>query len=285
MFLSGIADEAGKPLEVQIEAHRRLAWGHLELRTIDGVNLTDLPDENFERVYEAVSGAGLAVSCFASQLANWSRPIAGDFAIDQAELERAIPRMRRFGTRFIRCMSWPNAQPPWPAARWRDEVVRRMRILASMAEAGGVVLVHENCDGWGGRGPRETLELLNAVNSSALELVFDTGNPIHHDQVGWEYYRQVREHVAYVHIKDYATKGGKLTACFPGEGLGFVKEIVGDLLAHGYDGGFSIEPHLAAVIHLQQDAADPREAFRLYVEYGKRLGALIEECGRKKGTP
>ena len=189
-------------------------------------------------------------------------------------------------------MSWPNAKPPWPADAWRDEVIRRMRILARIAEDGGVSLVHENCDGWAGQGPRETLDLLAAVDSPSLKLVFDTGNPLQHGQDGWDFYRQVRDHVAYVHIKDYVRSDGKLAACFAGEGLGHVKEIVGDLLSRGYNGGFSIEPHLAAVIHLGTEAADPREAFSLYVEYGRRFARLVDELRRAKpaagitrGTP
>jgi sugar phosphate isomerase/epimerase len=277
MFFSGIADEAGKPIAVQIKAQQELGWSHIEIRNVDGVNLTDLPDDAFDRVYAAVTGGGLAVSCFASQLANWARPISGDFAVDMAELERAIPRMRRFGTRFIRCMSWPNdKEDPWPEGRWREEVIARMRRLASVAEEGGVVLVHENCDGWAGQGPEQTLELVREVDSPSLKLVFDTGNPAHHDQNGWEYYRSVKEHIVYIHIKDYKQHEGELSACFPGEGIGCVKEIVADLLAGGYDGGFSIEPHLAAVVHLAKEASDPEEAYRLYVEYGKRLERLVK---------
>ncbi len=278
MFFSGIADEAGKPIERQVEAHKELGWTHIELRTVDGVNVTDLPDDAFEKVYAAVSEAGLQVSCFASQLANWARPISGDFSLDKDELRRAIPRMRRFGTRFIRCMSWPNDKDqPWPEPTWRDEVIRRMKELVKIAEDGEVVLVHENCDGWAGQGPEQTLELLHEVGSPSLKLVFDTGNPVEHDQDGWDFYQRVRDNIVYVHIKDYKKQDGKNVACFPGEGLGCVKQIISDLLGRGYAGGFSIEPHLAAVIHLAKDAEDPQEAYRLYVEYGRRLQALVEE--------
>ena len=77
---------------------------------------------------------------------------------------------------------------------------------------------------------------------------------------------------------DYTTIDGKNSACFAGEGLGRVKDIISDLLAGGYDGGFSIEPHLAAVVHLAKEADDPEEAFKLYTEYGRRLVALVEAC-------
>lgn len=278
MFYSGIADEAGKPIAVQIKAQQALGWSYIEIRNVDGINLTDLPDAEFDKVFEAVNTAGLQVSCFASQLANWARPVTGDFEVDRQELQRAIPRMQRFGTRFIRCMSWPNDKDnPLPQDAWRDTVIERMRVLARMAEDGGVVLVHENCDGWAGQGPQETLELISAVDSPAFKLVYDTGNPVEHDQDGWDYYNQVKEHIIYVHIKDYKKVDGQNSACLPGEGGGAVKAILKDLIARNYPGGLSIEPHLAAVVHLAKEASDPEEAFRLYVQYGQRLEALLEE--------
>ena len=37
--------------------------------------------------------------------------------------------------------------------------------------------------------------------------------------------------------------------CYPGDGSGDVRAIMIDLLKTGYDGGFSIEPHVANVFH------------------------------------
>ncbi|HLU48371.1 MAG TPA: sugar phosphate isomerase/epimerase family protein [Planctomycetota bacterium] len=277
MFFSGIADEAATSIERQVEAHRALGWRHIELRLIDGTNVVDLDDSAFDRVADRVRSAGLEVSCFAARLANWGRPIDTDFAVDRDELVRNIPRMQRLGTRFIRCMSYPNAKPPLPVAEWRKRVVDRMRELAKIAEDGGVVLVHENCDGWGGLGPRETMELLAEVDSPALKLVFDTGNPVAHRQDAWEYYPGVRDEIVYVHIKDYRRgDDGKEVACYAGEGEGRVRDIISDLLERGYDGGFSIEPHITSVVHLAQAADDPELAYATYVEYGKRLMALVE---------
>ncbi len=278
-FFSGIADEAAKDIDRQILAHKELGWKHIELRNIAGKNLTDLPEEQFIEVRKKIEDAGLQVSCFASQLANWSRPISGDFELDLLELRRAIPRMQALGTPYIRCMSYPNAALPLDESRWRKEVIRRLKILAQMAEDGGVTLVHENCNGWGGLGPRQSMEMLAAVGLSSLQLLFDTGNPAQYGQDSWEYYQGVRDRVAYVHVKDYfqpKSKGDE-RACFPGEGCGKVPEILRDLISRGYKGGISIEPHLAAVIHRQQDIQDPQVAFRSYVEYGRRLEKLVAE--------
>ena len=125
MFLSGIADEAGSELATQIRAQRELGWRHIELRTIEGTSVTDLDDAAFDRVAEELSAAGLEVSCFAAQIANWARPINTVFEVDVAELRRAIPRMQRVGTRFIRCISYPNSDPPLANFEWRLRVIER----------------------------------------------------------------------------------------------------------------------------------------------------------------
>ncbi|MFP4176010.1 MAG: sugar phosphate isomerase/epimerase family protein [Planctomycetota bacterium] len=274
MYFSGIADEAGQNIEQQIKAHKELGWKHIELRNVNGVNVTDLSEEAFQNVAEKVTGAGLGVSDFGSQLCNWSRPIINHPDIDRAELERAIPRMKELGCRYIRTMSYPNAG--WPEDKWRDEVVRRLSSLAEMAEQADIVLVHENCDGWGGQGPEQTLELLERVGSDHLKLVWDTGNPVGHGQDAWDYYEAVRDHVVYVHIKDGVMEEDGMRYTFAGEGDGYVKEVLGDLFSRGYDGGISIEPHLEAVIHEGKEASGEGAAFDTYVEYGRRLMNLVD---------
>jgi sugar phosphate isomerase/epimerase len=277
MFCSGIADEAGSPIDVQIKAHQELGWKHIEVRNVDGVSLTDLCDEVFEEVAGKLAGAGIGVSDFASQLCNWARPISKHPDIDCQELARAIPRMQELGCRFIRTMSYPNAG--WPEKKWRDEVIARLKVLARMAEQGDIVLVHENCDGWAGQGPKQTLELIDKVGSPNLKLVWDTGNPVAHGQDPWKFYQAVREHVVYVHVKDCVMEGGKVRYTFPGEGGGRVRDVAADMLSRGYTGGFSIEPHLAAIVHEGKQASAENSAFSLYVEYGRRLMRLLDELG------
>ncbi|MBS3764006.1 MAG: sugar phosphate isomerase/epimerase [Planctomycetes bacterium] len=275
MFFSGIADEASESIDEQIKAQKQIGWKHIELRNIGGVNVTDLCDETFDEIADKLTSAGLAVSDFGSQLCNWARPITTHPEIDRQELLRAIPRMQEMGCKYIRTMSYPNAN--WPEEKWRDEAIERLKVLARLAEEADITLVHENCDGWGGQGPEETLEMLEKVDSEHLKLVWDTGNPVPHQQDPWEYYRAVRDHIVYVHIKDGIMEDGDMRYTFCGEGDARVKEIVADLLERGYDGGFSIEPHLAAVIHEGKSAREEKSAFDLYVEYGQRLMNLVEE--------
>ena len=278
MFLTGIADEAGESIEKQISAHKELGWNHIEIRNVNKKNLTDVDNTTFNRITEKLEEAKMQVSCFASQIANWARKISGNFNIDMEELKRAIPRMHRLNTKFIRIMSYPNDN--YSDEEWRKEVIRRLKELAKIAQDGGVILAHENCSGWGGENPEQALDIIESVKSPSLKFLLDTGNKPHKSGTVYELYQKIKSYVVYVHIKDFAgEKGDKFV--FPGEGDAQVEKMIGEFISSGYNGGFSIEPHMASIIHLAKDASDKDSAYRLYIEYGKRTQTLLENTMKR----
>lgn len=293
MYLTGFADEAAPDIDGQIRAIRELGWRNIEARGVDNVNLTNVTDEKFEEVCQKLDDAGVMINCFGSAVANWSKKIADSPESSYEELKRAIPRMRRCETRLIRVMSF--AVPEDASINHPDmvrEVITRMKELARIAEDGGVTLVHENCDNWGGRSYEHTLRLLDAVRSPNLKLVFDTGNPVFRKDIrgeppykyqdAWEFYSAVREHIAYVHIKDGKMFGDQVRYTFPGEGDGYVRRILADLYRTGYDGGLSIEPHLAVVYHDGSKQSDASIRYENFVEYGRRMEKMVREVGWKR---
>jgi sugar phosphate isomerase/epimerase len=280
MFYSGISDEAGSSLEQQIRAHNELGWDHIELRNVDGENITAISDQAFDKAVAQLDESGLRVSCYGSAIANWARPITCDPQIDIDDLRRAIPRMQRTNTPFIRVMSYPNdPQNPLPEAEWRKEAIKRVKELAKIAQDAGVVLAHENCSGWGGIDPQNNVELLKEVDNPAFKVLYDTANPVSYGQDPKDYYEAIRDDICYVHIKDCKRsaegKDGEYVYC--GEGDGRVRETIADLFARGYDGGFSIEPHLAAIIHTGERTSSEQKLYETYTEYGRRLMKIIEE--------
>lgn len=276
MIYSGIADEASRDIERQIEAHQELGWDHIELRMIGDTNLTDLPEAEFEQVLGLVQDAGLQISCFASQLGNWSRDITGDFEVDREELARAIPRMQKAGTKFIRMMTWKKSNAT--VDDWREEAIRRTRELAKMAADGGVALAHENCTGWASEGPQQTMELVEKVDSPGLVVLYDTGNSVGYDKDTLGFLHGVLDHIAYVHVKDMTkSPSGKSHGVFPGEGESLLRQQLVEILESGYDGVFSIEPHVAAVIHEGKKGDDPEALYNSYLKYGRMFMGLMDE--------
>jgi len=293
MYLTGFADEAATDIDGQIRAMKQLGWRNIEARSIDGKNITDISDAKFEELCEKLDDAGIMINCFGSAVANWSKKITDPPDSSYAELKRAIPRMHRLETELIRIMSFAVPEDESiNAPEVAGEVISRMREMVRIAEDGGVTLVHENCNNWGGRSHEHTLRLLDAVQSPNLKLVFDTGNPVGNRDVrgkppfrfqdAWEFYTSVKEHVAYVHIKDGRVYDGKVRYTFPGEGDGHVRRILHDLHKSGYDGGISIEPHLAVVYHDSSVETDASIRFENFLEYGRRMEKLVQEAGWKK---
>ena len=132
-----------------------------------------------------------------------------------------------------------------------------------------------------GKTPENMTRLCAEIPSPAMKIIYDTGNPVGHGGEVWDWYTACKPHTVYVHIKDGvpgAEGEGRYT--YPGEGAGMVREVMADLLASGYDGGLSIEPHMAAQVHLGTQA-EGEGAFDIYVEYGRRLVKLIEDVKAK----
>lgn len=298
--LTGIADEAGASLDVQIRAHKELGWNSIESRVIevDGVkgNLHEVPEETFNKAVEILEASNMGVCGFGAIIANWAHTIEDDFSITEAEIARTIPRMQRLGTKLVRVMSYAirkddngNDLPD----QMEEERFRRMREIQKRFADAGLTVVHENCMNYGGMSVSHALKLLE--NVPGLKWVYDTGNPVFNEdrdhpgqrQDSWAFYQAVKPHIAHIHVKDGKWNADKNDAdyTFPGEGEGKTEPIMKDLIESGYDGFISIEPHVAVVFHGAgaADDLDPetkaREQYDSYVKYGRQLEAMLKRLG------
>ena len=293
MYFTGFADEASADLDRQIEATKALGWENIETRALLGKNLGTISDEEFELVQRKLEESGVHFNCYGSAVANWANPITESPEKSYQEMRTALPRMQKLGTKLIRIMSFAVPAELKPRAmEYFDEVVKRLTVIVKMAEDAGVVCVHENCMNWGGLSYEHTLRLCDKLASSpSFRLVFDTGNPVFNDDIrgkapyrkqsSWEFYKNVREFIAYIHIKDAKWNGEQPVYTFAGEGWGEVERILADAFATGYDGGISIEPHMNNVFHDPDANVNEKLSFENYIEYGKRLMALVDSIRKK----
>jgi len=289
MYLTGFADEAADGIHGQIEATRALGWEFLEARNVDGRNLHDLDEAAFEAVAEALEHAGVRVNALGSTIANWACSIEAPWDASLEAARRAVPRMRRLGVRKIRIMSFAVCADRPADDQFEPERIRRLKTLCEYLTGEGMEPLHENCMNYGGLSWHHTLRLLEAV--PGLRLVFDTANPglaLPHSprQSSWEFYHNVREHIAHVHVKDmrWDPETNAPVYTFPGEGDREVRRILTDLLREGYDGGIAIEPHMQVVFHDRDITAQPRSRMENYIAYGRRLESLLAEIRAERSA-
>jgi sugar phosphate isomerase/epimerase len=276
----GLADEAGIRLIDQIRAHLVLGWQEIELRMVDGVALADIDDASFRTLRLRLEDAGLRVTAISSRIGNWERPITHPFYRDTEELLRLAERMHELGSRYLRIMSYPNESHDksgtYSEEAWRAEALERIGTLAEIAVSQSIILVHENCSGWAGESATRTLDMLRSIDSPALKLVFDIGNPVAYGYDGLAFLRQVLPWVMHVHVKDGITsQGGEAVFTYPGEGQAQVIPCLRLLLEYGYRGIWSIEPHLHLIPHLRK-VGEQMQLWNSYVDYGRRFMTLVE---------
>ena len=186
----------------------------------------------------------------------WGNKDEVPFDISVGEVKRAIPRMQKLGTKFVRIMSF---KPKDDDAQTPPVVFERIREVTKMFLDAGIQPVHENCMNYGGMSSDHALEVLEKC--PGLKWVFDTANPIFNfdrrgpapwkRQDAWQMWTQLRDYSAHIHIKDATWNPAKNDADYnwPGEGQGRVRDILKDAFARGYDAGISIEPHMVVVFH------------------------------------
>ena len=305
MFLTGFADEASHDFALQIKATKELGWKFIETRFIGEQFFGNITDEEFEKVCGMLEESGIGFSCYGSGVANWSKAPRSeeDFQATKGELLRAIPRMKRLGIKLIRGMSFKlTGDEQFDSPELEAIIFRKVGELVRICEDNGIIYGHENCMNYGGQSFKHTLKLLDNIKSPNFKLIFDTGNPCftfrrignppYPLQSSREFYENVREFIHYVHIKDAVSEiqpdgTVKTRYTYAGEGNGDIPWIVTDLLKRGYDGGFSMEPHVAVVFHDKEDPKDAelqaKKRYDAYVDYGKRFEKLLAECRKAAG--
>jgi sugar phosphate isomerase/epimerase len=240
--LTGFADEISPELEEQLETLAQESIGYMELRSVWDTNVLDLSDDELDRIKYATAQRGLRISSIGSPIGKV--PVTNPFGPHLERFRRALRAADVMEAPYVRVFSFfiPEDQQP---VHYREEVIDRMGIMAGEAEDSGVTLLHENEKEIYGDVPSRCLDILAGVGSPALRAAWDAANFV---QCGVrpynEGYASLRPYVEYVHVKDALSGSDRVVPA--GEGDGQLPETLSALRASGFDGFFSLEPHLAS---------------------------------------
>ena len=240
--LTGFADEISPELDEQLDTLAEQSMSYMELRSVWNTNVLDLTDDELHRVKSSTAQRGISISSIGSPIGKV--PVTDPFGPHLERLRRALYAAEVMATPYVRIFSYfiPEGQEP---GHYREEVIDRMGIMAREAEDSGVTLLHENEKDIYGDVPSRCLDILAGVGSPALRAAWDAANFV---QCGVSPYKEgyasLRPYVEYVHVKDALLGSDAVVPA--GEGDGQWPETLSALRASGFDGYFSLEPHLAS---------------------------------------
>lgn len=269
-ILSGFADEINPMLDVQLKVMNELNIGHIEVRGIDGKNISKYTPDEIKEIKKKFDAANIKVSSIGSPIGKIQITDSMDDHIE--EFKNIIEIAKIMETKYIRLFSFymPKDEDP---KKYRDEVLKRMNMFIDTAKGSGLILLHENEKGIYGDVADRCLDILESIGSDSLRAVFDPANFIQcHEETYPRAFDMLKDHIEYMHIKDALENGEVVPA---GMGEGKVKEILKSLKDRDYKGFLSLEPHLTNFVGLasleegkekQEISTNTEDKFKLAVK-------------------
>lgn len=230
------ADEAASGLEGQIAAMKDNGLDGLEIRNVDGTNVSELTEQSAAQIRKRLDGAGLKVWSVGSPL--------GKTGIEDGNFKEELERFRHtlniagiLGAECFRLFSFyiPSGANP---DIYKNEVIERLGKFCELAKGHGVTLCHENEKGIYGDRAKRCAQIHMALPE--IMGVFDPANFVQCGEDTLEAWKLLKPYIKYMHIKDALPDGGVVPA---GRGIGNVGIIVKDFISAG-GSKFTLEPHL-----------------------------------------
>ena len=238
--VSCFADEIDPSVEKQIALLEELGIGWVEFRSGDGTGVADYTEEQAEKLMERLEQKNIRISAVGSPIGKIN--ITDEFEPHLKKLSHVAKLAKIWNTPFVRCFSFfiPEGEKP---EKFRDEVFRRMDRMVELAAKENLTLLHENEKEIYGDIASRCLDLMENFGGENLKATFDFANFVQCGQDTLEAWDMLKDHIAYVHVKDALFDGGRVVPA--GQGDGNLKEIFSRLDKKGYQGFLSLEPHLA----------------------------------------
>ena len=235
MRLYAFADEASASIAGQVDALRRNGLNGLEIRNVEGTNVSDLPIARAKELRVRLDDAGLITWSIGSPIGKIR--VTDDFGAHRDRFLHTLEVADALNAKNIRLFSFYPGEEMDKSA-FRDAAFERLGALIEAAKDVDIALCHENEKGIYGDTAERCAEIHAAFPS--LRAVFDPANFIQCGQETLSAWEMLKERVHYLHIKDALANGQVVPA---GRGIGNVKVILSDFIARGGE-DLTIEPHL-----------------------------------------
>lgn len=239
IILSAFSDEYSADFTEQLEGMRSYGIGYVEIRGVDGKNVSTLDRDEVKTVRSKLDFYGIGASAIGSPIGKIRLDGDLDAHLDMAK--RVFETAGELGAKYVRMFSF-YAPEGGDILAYKDRVFYELTRLADAARSHGVVLCHENEAKIYGDVPERCREIYDALGGS-IRTVFDMGNYVLEGVKPYpDGYRLLRDSIAYFHVKDALSEGAIVP---PGCGEAGIKEILSAHASCAKEDFFvSVEPHL-----------------------------------------
>lgn len=243
IIISGFADEISPEFDKQLKVVRELGMNHISLRSADGKGIADYTADEFAKeLLPRLDEAQIRISSMGSPIGKIPVDSEEDFEKQKLQLEEICRMCQMSGCRFIRMFSFYIPEDK-DADAYKDTVIAKLKEFVAIAEKYDVILLHENEKDIYGDIGRRCKVIFDEIRSPYLKAAFDFANFVQCKEDTKECWEMLKEHVAYIHIKDALYSDNENVLC--GTGDGKIEELLKQAICEeGYEGFLTLEPHL-----------------------------------------
>ena len=274
--LCAFSDEADASLDGQIAALKRNNIPYMEMRNVDGKNVTELTLDEAKAVREKLDENGIQVWSLGSPLGKVD--VDTDFDEYLKLVRHTCELAKTLGAQHIRMFSFFDAYEK------KEKVFAQLNAMAEIAAEYGVCMCHENEKDVYGDTAARVQEIMK--NTKGLEFIYDPANYLQCGEKADDTLDMFHATAKYFHIKDVKVESGALVPA--GFGDGKIEELVARVTD---DKTLTLEPHLAVFegyssidkteMKHEYEFKDANEAFDAAVCALKKIlvGAGYQEIG------
>ena len=172
IILSAFADEYSADFTEQLEGLRAFDIDFVEVRGVDGKNISVLTSPEVKEVKKKLDCYGIGVSAIGSPVGKVR--LDGDLEAHLDMAKHVFETANELGAKYVRMFSF-YAPEGKDILEYKERVFEELARLAALAKSHGVVLCHENEAKIYGDIPIRCREIYDAFGGE-IKTVFDMGN-------------------------------------------------------------------------------------------------------------
>ena len=273
LILSAFADEYADDLKAQCEALNDFGIEYIELRGVNGKNVSVLTEGEVKETKKILDDYGIKVSSIGSSLGKID--IKGDLNGHFETAKRVYETANILGAKNVRMFSFYSKETPFN--KCKSEIYSGLEKLVDLSDDTGLTLCHENEALIYGESPEKCLEIAEYFGGR-IKCVFDMGNFVLDGYEPMAAYKILFDYIEYFHIKDAFYTGAIVPA---GKGEAKIEEILDDYKSNGKKDAFiSLEPHLQTFSGLN---ALVGKSFDNPYKYDNQKAAFTDAVEKLKG--
>ncbi len=237
MKIYAFADESSSLIKGQINALKRNHLDGLEIRDVEGTNISKISEEKAKEIKNSFDEEGLEIWSIGSPIGKVDIKTY-DFNTHIETFKHTLEIAKILDAKNIRIFSFytPKGEN---IDDYKDEIIDRLGTFLNIASRYELDLCHENEKGIFGEDDKHCKMILDALPE--LKGIFDPANFVQCNVDTIKAWEMLKSRIKYLHIKD-CIKGGNVVPA--GKGDGNLPYIIKDFEKLGGD-HLTIEPHLS----------------------------------------